>query len=153
MENCSADVTATASEDSVELFDLDSVEERLRLQLVPSAIGTFAQTAIVDVVLNRRDPQIEAEPFDGSVAKFEHFREVVARVDVQYREGDLARPESLGCEVQHHDRVFAAREQQPRAIEFTDHFTNDVDRFGLEPTQVAEFGAFVYEGKIGRAHV
>ncbi len=59
----------------------------------------------------------------------------MSRVDVQDREGNLARPKRLGGQVQHHHGVLAAGEEQRRLLELGDYLTDDVDGFGLEGVQ------------------
>ena len=70
-----------------------------------------------------------------AVAVLDHLGEVVTGIDVHYGERHLARPERLGRQVQHHDRVLAAREQDHRALELPGHLADDVDRLVLEVGQ------------------
>ncbi len=131
-------VAATASEDCVELVVDDRVEKGLGLQGVAGAVGALAQTAVVDVVLDARDLEAEPEAFDRRIAVFEDLGEVVTRVDVQDRERHGCGPERLGRQVQHHDRVLAAGEQQNGTFEFGHHLTENMDGFGLEPLELAQ---------------
>ena len=66
------------------------------------------------------------------------LREVVAGVDVHHREREVARPERLAREVQQHDRVLAAGEQQHRLRELGRHLADDVDRLGFELVEMIQ---------------
>ena len=90
------------------------------------------------------DDQADAEALDGGVAELDHLVEVVAGVDVHDRERQPGRPERLGGQVQHHDRVLAAGEEQHRALELGGDLTEDVDALRLEGAQVREL--------VGRGH-
>ena len=131
-------VASAAAEDTVETVVVDGVEQRQRLERVAGAVGALAQPAVVDVVLHARDDEPQAEPLDGLVAVGEHLGEVVARVDVQHREGDRRRPEGLRREVEHDDGVLAAAEEQRRTLELARHLADDEDRLGLERVEVGE---------------
>ena len=56
----------------------------------------------------------------------------MARVDVHERERDLARPERAPGQVDHHDRVLAAGEQQDLPLELRRRFPDDKDRLCLQ---------------------
>jgi hypothetical protein len=47
----------------------------------------------------------------------------------------LAEPEGLERQMQHDDRVLAAREQQRRVAALGHHLAHDVDRFGFQPSR------------------
>src|SRR5699024_3723989 len=88
-------VSAGPAEDRVEAAGGDGVYERLRLQGVPCPVGAFAQPTIIDVVLDLRHREVEAEALRGLITEADDLREVVAGVDVEESEGDLRRPERL----------------------------------------------------------
>ena len=131
-------VAARAAEDGVVAAGGDRVEQRQRLQRVAGAVGALLQAAVVDVVLHAGDFEPDAEALDGLVAEREHLGEVVAGVDVQHRERHPPGGEGLGREVEHHDGVLAAGEQQHGPLELGDDLADDVDRLGLEQVEGRE---------------
>lgn len=96
---------------------VDRVEQRLGLQGVAQPVGALAQASVVEVVLDARDLEAQTEALDRGVAVLEDLGEVVAGVDVEHREGDRRRPERLGGEVEHDDRVLATAEEQDGSLE------------------------------------
>jgi hypothetical protein len=81
--------------------------------------------------LYRANNQIDPKIFGSAITIFNRLRKVVASVNVNYRERKLCWSQCLHSKVKHHNRVFATREKQPRLLEFGDHLTNDVNRFGF----------------------
>ena len=75
---------------------------------------------------------------DQAIAELDHLGEVVPGVDVQQREGDLARGEGLLGEADEHDRVLAAAEEQGGLLTLGGDLAHDVDGLGLERAQVRE---------------
>ena len=75
-------VAPPAAEDGVEAVLGDGIEQRQGLQRVARAVGSIAQTTIVDVVLHRRDVQPRCEPGHGGIAVREHLRKVVPSIDM-----------------------------------------------------------------------
>ena len=67
-----------------------------------------------------------------------HLVEVVPGVDVHHREGQRRRPEGLGRQMQHDDRVLAAGEEQNGPLEAGRHLPDDVDRLRLQGAQVGQ---------------
>src|SRR6185312_6549708 len=61
---------------------------------------------------------------------------VVAGVHVHDRERELPRSERPAREMQEHDRVLAAGEQQHGLLELRRHLADDVDRLGFELLEV-----------------
>jgi hypothetical protein len=108
------------------------IEQRNGLQAITQLTGSFTDPAGVDSVLDAGHDQLYAGVSDRFVAKCDHLVEVVAGVDVHDRESHLRRPERLTRQVQHHDRVLAAGEQQHRTFELAGDFTQDVHRLVLE---------------------
>ena len=133
-------VAAGAADRGVEAVLLDRVEQRRRLQLVPrrARAGLLDDAALVDRLLHRGDEQRLAELGDAAVAVLDHLGEVVARVDVHDREGELAGPERLLREPEQHDRVLAAGEEEHRPLELGRELAHDVDRLRLELVEVGE---------------
>ena len=78
------------------------------------------------------------ELLDPAVAVGEDLGEVEAGVDVHDRERDPRRRERLAREVQHHDRVLAAREQQARPLHLGGDLAEDVDALGLEGPELGQ---------------
>ena len=75
-----------------------------------------------------------------SIAEADHFGELVAGVDVEEREGDVAGIEGLLRQAQHHRGVLADGVEHHRVPELGRDFAQDVDALGLEQLQVAEVG-------------
>ena len=100
--------------------------------------GLLDHPAGVDRLLHRRHHQAGTGTVHGAVAELDDLGEVVPGVDVHDRERQLARPERLGRQVQHDDRVLAAREQQHGPLELGRDLTDDVDRLGLEGPEVGQ---------------
>ena len=134
-------VAARAAEDDVVVVARDRVEQRHRLERVARAVGALAQAAVVDVVLDRRDLQAQAQALDGRVAEREHLVEVVAGVDVQQLHRHARGPERLGREVKHHHGVLAAAEKDDGLARGRNRLAEDVDALGLERAEGAECAA------------
>ena len=133
-------VAAGAAERGVELVLADRAQQRHRLQRVARRDG-LDDAAGVDVVLHLGDDQSDAGIRDELVAGLQDLVEVVAGVDVHDRERQPARPERLEREMQHHDGVLTAGEQQHRPLELRGHLPDDVDCFGLQRPQVTQLVA------------
>ena len=131
-------VAARPAERGVELVLPDGAQQRHGLDRVSRRDG-LDDPPRVDVFLHRRDHQTQPVLGDQFVAGRDHLVEVVAGVDMHHRERQPARAEGLECQVQHHDGVFAAREQQHRALELRGHLPDDVDGLGLQRAQMAQF--------------
>ena len=101
-------------------------------------LGSSLHQAALDRVLDRGDDQLQAELLDPAVAVGEDLREVEAGVDVHHRERDPRRGERLAREVEHHDRVLAAREQQARALHLGGDLAEDVDALGLQGAELGQ---------------
>ena len=84
------------------------------------------------------DDQSFADLVNELIAERECLGEVMTRVDVQQREGELRGAECLEGEGDHHDRVLATREHQRRAFELGRDLTHNVDRLGLERLEVRQ---------------
>ena len=113
-------VAAGTAHHGVEVVLLDRVEQRRGLQAIArrTRCRVFDNATAVDRLLHRRDDEVDVEPLDRGVAELEDLGKVVAGVDVHDGEGQLRGPERLLGDVQHHDAVLAAREQQDRPLEF-----------------------------------
>lgn len=70
-----------------------------------------------------------------TVAVLQDLGEVVPGVHVQQRERHRRLRERLQRQVQHHDGVLAAGEQDHRPLELPRHLTEDVDRLGLQESR------------------
>ena len=92
----------------------------------------FLHAALVDRVLHMTDDQAGAEFFREGIAVSNRLVEVVPGVDVEKRKGNLGRPESLGREVGHDDRVLAPGKKQRRILELRGGLAQDKNRFGLD---------------------
>ena len=118
---------------------VDGVEQGRGLQ--PVARGDRARVghpALVDGVLHAGHEQAGALGLDLRVPVVEHLGEVVARVHVEHREGDLPGLERLGGQVQQDGRVLAAAEEEDRALGLGRHLADDEDGEGLQQVEVAQ---------------
>ena len=127
-------VAAGTAEHGVEAVLGDGVEQGDRLQGVArrAEARLLADAAGVDRLLHGGDDELDLELLDGAVAELDDLVEVVPGVDVHHRERDARREERPLGEVQHHDRVLAAGEQQHRALALGGDLADDRDRFVLE---------------------
>ena len=134
-------VAAGAAHQRVELVRLDGFQQRHGLRGV-ARIGFLAQPhgAALDGVLDMAHHQPRAQFRHALVAEGDDLWVVVAGVDVDQRERQLhlavAQAERLQRQVQHDDRVLAAREQQRRVAALGHHLADDVDRLGFQPVEV-----------------
>ena len=133
-------VAPGAAHHRVELVLLDRVEQRRGLQPVArrARTGVLDDAAPVDRVLHRGDDEADVEPLDRRVAELDDLGEVVPGVDVHHRERQARRPERLERDVEHHDAVLAAREQQHRPLELGRDLAQEVDRLGFERVEMRE---------------
>ena len=92
----------------------------------------------VDVVLHAGHDQPQPVPLDRPVPELDHLVEVLPRVHVHHRERHRRRPERLHRQVQHHHRVLAAGEQQPRTLDGRRHLAEDLHRLGFQPVQMRQ---------------
>ena len=113
----------------------DGVEQRDGLQRVTRGAepGALLHAAGVDRGLHRGHDQLDAELGDGAVAEGDDLVEVVPGVDVHHRERDAGGEERPPGEVEQHDGVLAAGEQQDRPLALGGDLAQDADRFVLEP--------------------
>ena len=98
----------------------------------------IGHSALVDGVLHHRHQEASPLRLDLRVAVGEHLVEVVTGVDVEHREGDPARPEGLGGQVEQNRRVLAATEEEDGPLRLGGHLADDEDRQRLQEIQVAE---------------
>ena len=131
-------VAPPPAEDPVETALGDGVEQGAGLQRVASAVAALAQTAVVDVVLDRGDHQAHPEALDDGVPVGQDLREVVAGVHVQQREGDGSGPEGPDRQVQHDHGVLPAGEQQHGTTALRDGFADDGDGFSLQRVELVQ---------------
>ena len=96
----------------------------------------LVDAAAVDRLLHRGDEDVR----HGAVAELDHLGEVVAGVDVHDPERHIAGLEGLAREVQQHDRVLAAAEQQHRPLELRGDLADDVDGLRLEDVEMVHDG-------------
>ncbi len=105
-------------------------------------VGFLAQAhgAALDGIFHMAHHQARAKLGHALVTEADHFRVIVAGVDMHQRERQfglaLAQAEGLERQVQHDDGVLAAREQQGRVAALRHHLADDVDRFRLELVEV-----------------
>ena len=112
-----------------------AVWSRLRLARGPVSSTTVpASMSSCTLATTSRAPDL----LHHRVAEREHLGEVVPGVDVHHRERHPGGRERLHGQVEHDDRVLAAREQQHRPLELGRHLTDDVDRLRLEGPQVRQ---------------
>ena len=133
-------VAAAAAEAGVVLVLLDGVEQGDGLQFVAGGVGAFFldDAAGVDGFLDGADDEAGADEFHEFIAVGHGFREIVAGIDVDEREGHARRPEGLAGEPGHDDGVLAAGEKQGGVFKLGGGFAQDEDGFGFELVEVAE---------------
>jgi hypothetical protein len=113
------------------------LEQDLRLDPVARPVRLLADQSPVDGVLYGGDDQLQAERLDPAVAVGQDLREVQAGIHVHHGERDPGRGERLARDIEHHDGVLAAREQEARPLHLGGHLAEDVDALRLEVPQVA----------------
>ena len=111
------------------------VLRRPQQRWVPSLMG-LAPSARASSL--RQTMQLEAELGGVAVAKFDHFAELVAGVDVKQRERDGRGIEGLLRQAQHDGGVFADGVEHDRVLELGRDFTEDVDALRLEELDVIQ---------------
>ena len=84
------------------------------------------------------DDEFRAEFLGEVVAEFDHFLELVGRVDVQQREGKFAGVESLLREADHDRGVLADGVEHHRFGKFGDDLPHNVYAFGFQRAKMAE---------------
>jgi hypothetical protein len=121
----------------------DRVEQRDRLEAVArgAGAGLLDHPAAVDRLLHRRDDQLHFQLGDAAVAEVDDLGEVVPGVDVHDRERDGGWPERLVGQVEEHDRVLAAAEQEDRPLALGRHLADEVDGLRLQGAHVGELVA------------
>jgi hypothetical protein len=117
---------------------LHRVEQHRRLDAVAGAVGLLLDRALRDRLGHRRDDEVHAQLAHPPVPELQDVGEVEAGVDVHDREGDAGGGERLARQLQHHDRVLAAGEQQHGSLELGDDLADHVDGLGLERIQLAQ---------------
>ena len=96
--------------------------------------GGFAgdtHAAAADGILHAANDQLQPRLFRALIAESDHFRKIVARVDVQQRERRLRRRERLHRQMQQHGAILAAGEHQSRAP-VEGQLAQNVHRLGFE---------------------
>ncbi len=101
-------------------------------------VGSSGDAAGVDRLLHRRDDEVGADAFHRRVAKIEDLGKVVSGVDVHHGERQLRRPERLLGDVQHHDAVLAAGEEQHRTFELGRDLTQQMHGLRFERVEVRD---------------
>ena len=133
-------IAPAAADGAVDLVALDGVQQGHGLQLVAAGMvaGLLLHLALVDALLHRAHDQLHTVLRHERIAEFDRLREVVAGVDVHQGEGHPGRVEGLAGQVEAHDRVLAAAEQQGRVVELGGHLAQDEDALALQLLQVGE---------------
>ena len=132
-------VAPGTAEGGVEPVGIDRVKQRGRLEAIARRVGArVGHPALIDGVLDLRHEQPCSLGLHLGVPVGEHLGEVVAGVHVEHGEGEAARPEGLGGQVQQHGGVLAAAEEQHRALRFGGHLADDEDGKGLEQMEVPQ---------------
>jgi hypothetical protein len=91
---------------------------------------------LVDGILHEAHDQLQRRTLHQPSREVERFREVVAGVDVQQREGDACPGGRRARQVHQHDRIFAAGEEHHRPLALRRHFAQHEDRLGFQLFQV-----------------
>ena len=115
----------------------NGVEKCHCLQWVAACAGAadIGNAPCVNGCLHRTNNQLHAHFGNAAIAKLDDFGEVVPGINVHHREGDARWGECANCQVQHDDRILAARKQQDWALKFGRNFPDDGDRFVNQATQ------------------
>ena len=127
-------VASGSANGGIELIFFKRVEQRGCLQLIAACViaGLLPHPATVDALLHRADDELGAKLRHKGVAIINSLLEIVAGVNVQERERNMARLESFVRKVSYHYRIFATRKKDDRAFKLRSHFAQDVNGLGLE---------------------
>ena len=136
-------VAAGAAEGRVELVLVERLAQPLGLHHlgVQRRAGGDRVDAAGEAVLIDMDDEIEPVAPRHLVAEGDHVAELPGRVDMEQREGQLAREEGLQREMQHHARILADRIEHHRIGELGRDLADDGDRLGFEPLEMGREGA------------
>ena len=132
-------IPASATEGGVEPVGVDGIEQGRRLQAVARGDRPrVCHPALLDGVLHARDQQAGALGLDLCVPVVEHLGEVVARVHVEHREGDLPWLERLGRQMQQDGRILSSAEEEHRPLRLGGHLADDEDGQRLQQIEVPQ---------------
>ena len=132
-------VAASTPDGRIELKLSDGVQQGDALKGVAAAVRIRALLGAADAdgVFHTADDQFRTQMLNPLVAVRDRLREVVARIDMQQRERDLARVKRLAGKVADDHRVLACGKQQHRAFKFRSNFAQNEDRFRFQHAKVS----------------
>ncbi len=133
-------VAPCAADGRVETALPQAVEKSLCLQQAAAALGAQPERvrAIVDGFAIGVDDQLCADFGGVAIAKFDHLAKLVGGVDVQQREGDRRRVESLLGQPQQDRGILADGVEHHRTLELRRDLAHDMDAFGFEQPKMAK---------------
>ena len=130
-------VSASAAKRAVEPVRVERLLERLRFhdvgvqsRPVSERIDAHFHTLRVGV-----HQEIESESTRGLISERDHLPEFPCCVDVEQREREVRRMESLHRQVQHYGAVLADGIEHHGALALGDDLAHDVDALGFQPLQ------------------
>ena len=127
-------ISSGATDGCIEFIFLQGIEQGSGLQFVAGSIITrfFLHFSLVDAFLHAAHDEFGSEFFRQFITILDGFLEVMSCVDVQQREWNLRRIESLVGEICYHDRILATRKEDDWTFELGSYFAEHVDRFCLQ---------------------
>ena len=127
-------VAAGTAEGCVVASGLEGVEQGAGLEEAAAVLGSegVGVGTVGDGLFVAVDDEVGADFASVGVAEGDHLGELVAGVDVEEGEGDLAGEEGLLGEAEHDAGVFADGVEHDRAGELGDSLAEDGDGFGFE---------------------
>ena len=127
-------ISSGTTDGCIEFIFLQGIEQGSGLQFVSGCIITrfFLHSSLVDAFLHAAHDEFGSEFLRQFITILDGFLEVMSCVDVQQREWNLRRIESLVGEICYHDRILATREEDDWTFELGSYFAEHVDRFCLQ---------------------
>src|SRR5262245_27261038 len=139
-------VSTGAAKSDVELPLVQRLTESLRLHHLGVDCRSMADrgNASPETFLIDMHQKVHAKPRRRFIPERNHLTKFPGRVDMQQRKRRLSRSKSFFREMQHRARVLSDRVKHHRVAKFGDGFSQDMDRFRLEPSQTEVLPTPVY---------
>ena len=131
-------IAPPSSQGRIKFELLDGIQQCNGLQHVAAGIdpGLFHNLSRIDGVLDQSHNHASSGIFHQLVAKHQGFGKIVTGINMQAGEGDHLGPEGLTGQVIHYNGVLASGKQQCGFLKLSTHFTDHIDRFCFQFTQV-----------------
>jgi hypothetical protein len=100
--------------------------------------SSVLQTLPSNGIYHISDDELFAQLGRQTVAVFNDFREIMARVHMYQRKWKPARTKGFLRQFHQSNGVFATREQERRAFELPSHFSQDMDGLCFEMIEIIE---------------